>query len=104
MRIIHYRFPENVSVEDRKKEGCAVVLKNGFKVLRGNTDYEEKNDLVDYIEDTISGISITRAKELLRKYGGSAVMKHIDMDGCCLETTPILLKGNNSRYKYNRYL
>lgn len=103
MRINHYRFPEDTPSEDKLKEGCAVVLKNGCRI-HADTIPEDKADLVDYIDDTLSGITVTQAKSLLRKYGGAAVTEHIDRDGCLFETTPILLKGNNSRHRYNRHL
>lgn len=103
MRINYYRFPENTSAEDKLKEGCAVVLKSGREIYVDAIP-EDKAHLVDYIDDTISGITVTHAKSLLHKYGGTAVTEHIDRDGCCFETTPIQLKGNNSSHKYNRHL
>ena len=54
--------------------------------------------------DTVEGISVSLAKELIKKYGGSAWTRHIDRDGGCFETTEIKLGGNNSRFKYNRHL
>ena len=108
MKVNYYRFPENTPIEDKIKEGCPVFLKNGARITSVMRSYdtllEEKADMIDYAEDVISGITITEAKNLLRKYGGSAITEHIDRDGCLFETTPIQLKGNNSRHKYNVHL
>lgn len=103
MKINHYRFPENTPTEDKLKEGCAVVLKDGSRIY-ADAIPKDKADLVDYVDDTLGGITVTHAKSLLRKYGGTAVTEHIDRDGCCFETTPVQLKGNNSSHKYNRHL
>jgi hypothetical protein len=43
------------------------------------------------------GISITDAKRLLRKRGGTAVTCFFDRDGGLLETRKIELNGNNTR-------
>lgn len=51
-----------------------------------------------------SGISVTRAKQLLKEKGGVAWTSHIDRDGGCFETSEIKLKGNNSKFKYNKHL
>jgi len=51
-----------------------------------------------------SGISVTTAKKLLKEKGGVAWTEHIDRDGGCFEVTDITLKGNNSKFKYNRHL
>ena len=43
-------------------------------------------------------------KNLMKKYGGSGTTCHCERDGTPFETTPILLKGNNSEFHYNRPL
>ena len=48
--------------------------------------------------------SISIAKKLLKKFGGNAYTQHFDRDGGLFETTSVELKGNNSRFKYNRHL
>lgn len=52
--------------------------------------------------------TVTRAKKMLRKYGGSACTCHIDRAGHCFEVTPIEAKKSNrgTAYgvKYNRHL
>lgn len=80
MRLNYYRFPENTAQETKREHGC-----------------EEG-------EDTIGGISVTHAKQLLRAFGGTAWTEHIDRDGGCFEVTEIRLNGNNSRFKYNHHL
>ena len=51
MRLNYYKFPEDFNSEDRFAEGCGIALK------------------IDY---ALEGISITHAKELIKKYGGYA--------------------------------
>ena len=103
MRLHYYRFPESSDPMDRFKEGCAVILKSGSEIYP-ETIPDDKWPLVDRIDDTIGGISITHAKKLLRQYGGSAWTEHIDRDGSCFEVAQITLTGNNSRFKYNHHL
>jgi len=49
-------------------------------------------------------VSISHAKNLLKKQGGYAWTEHYERDGTLFETTQIELKGSNSRFKYNRHL
>ena len=103
MRLHYYRFPADSDPEVRVKEGCAVVLKSGSR-LWPETIPEDKWPLIDHVEDTVDGVSITHAKQLLRKYGGSAWTEHCERDGGVFEVTEITLQGNNSRFRYNRHL
>jgi len=48
--------------------------------------------------------TVSNAKKLIKKQGGFAYTEHIDRDGTLFEVTPIELKGNNSRFKYNVHL
>jgi len=80
MRLNYYRFPEDAAPEILKDHDCTPD------------------------DNVLGGISVIRAKELLKEYGGSAWTEHIDRDGGCFEVTEIRLKGNNSRFKYNRHL
>lgn len=103
MRLNYYRFPENSDEQAMLEEGCGVVLKNGETIYPKNIP-DDKRDQVDHIDDVVSGISVTHAKQLLKKYGGSAWTEHCDRDGGVFEVTDITLKGNNSRFKYNHHL
>ena len=80
MRIHCYKFPQGTSDEVLKEYGIT------------NNDY------------TLSGISLSDVKKLMKKYGGSGYTMHLERDGTLFETTPITLTGNNSRFKYNRHL
>lgn len=80
MRIHYYRFPEGTSKEVMEEYGL-------------------NND-----EDTLGGISVSEVKKLIKKYGGVGYTMHCERDGTLFETTPITLKGNNSKFKYNRHL
>jgi hypothetical protein len=123
MRLHYYQFPANTDHAILKEHGCGITsgcalnkdldLKDaGFKCERGNCfefergrcTYECEHICVKEIEDTLSGISITSAKELLKNYGGAAWTYHIDRDGGIFETSAIKLKGNNSKFKYNAHL
>jgi len=82
--------------------GCGVELKSGDVIYPDNIP-DEYRDMVAGFTD-ISGCSISTAKKLLKQYGGSAWTEHFDRDGGFFESSPIVLKGNNSRVKYNRHL
>lgn len=103
MRLHYYRFPEDTDQMTRFNEGCAVILKNGNEI-HPETIPEDKWPLIERINDTLGGITITAAKKLLKKYGGSAWTEHIERDGGVFEVTDITLNVNNSRFKYNRHL
>ena len=103
MRLTYYRFPEDTPEDVLLSNGCGVVLKDGSEIFPDSIP-EDKRPLVDHINTTLSGVSITTAKKLMKQYGGCGWTAHIDRDGCVFETTPIQLKGNNSRFKYNRHL
>lgn len=94
-------FWKYIAVDD---EGCAVHWKTGEYTYPSREVLEKHLDQVYYIDDTLEGITVTAAKKLLRKYGGSAWTEHIDRGGGCFEVTPIQLTGNNSRFKYNVHL
>lgn len=103
MRINYYRFPEDTDEKTLLEHGCAIKMKSGEEKYVDSIP-EEKRDLVDYVDRTIGGISVTRAKQLLKQYGGTGWTEHIDRDGSCFEVTNIELKGNNSKFKYNHHL
>lgn len=103
MRLHYYQFPEDSDPMTRFDEGCGVILKSG-SMIHPESIPDDKWELIDRIDDTIGGISITHAKQLLRKYGGHAYTEHCERDGGVFEVTEITLKGNNSRFKYNRHL
>lgn len=103
MRLHYYKFPDDIDDMTRFSEGCAVVLKSGEEIYPDSIP-EDKKDLIDHIDNTLCGVSITHAKELLKKYGGSAWTEHCERDGGCFEVTEIKLTGNNSRFKYNHHL
>lgn len=112
MRLHYYRFPEEIEPQTRFQEG-AVHLEGacaqGRDTCRGCTicadGWSECTQfIVSAAETSIGGISVKRAKELLRKYGGDAWTEHIERDGGVFEVTEIQLKGNNSRFRYNRHL
>ena len=102
MRITYYRFPDDTPEEVLLEHGCMITTINGDEVYARHIP-EEKRQEVDYIDHTIQ-CSITKAKKLMKQYGGSGYTQHIDRDGGLFEVTEITLKGNNSRFKYNHHL
>lgn len=113
MRLNYYRFPQNMDAHARFKAGADNLngdCLKGIESCRGcafnNGEGWRKCEHFKCLksEDTISGLSVTRAKQLLKEYGGAAWTCHIDRDGGVFETTEIKLAGNNSRHKYNRHL
>lgn len=80
VRIHCYKFPQATSEEVLKEYGI------------NDSDY------------TLSGIALSEVKKLMKKYGGVGYTMHLERDGTLFETTPITLKGNNSRFKYNQHL
>lgn len=96
-------FPEETPEEILLSNGCGIVLKDGSEIYAEEIP-SDKREFVKCIDRVIGGISVTRAKELIRKYGGSGWAEHIDRDGSLFETTEIKLSGNNSRFRYNHHL
>jgi len=94
MRINEYIFPESVPDNVRWHEGAEGI--DGYG--EGKEAVCTKAGLV------VSGITITRCKQLMRKYGGHAYTRHIERDGSEFGTTEIRLKGNNSSHAYNHHL
>ena len=103
MRLHSYRFPSSVDEQTRLSEGCSIILKSGDEIYPDSIP-EDKRHLVDRVDDTLTGITITAAKKLLKTYGGIAWTDHIDRDGSCFEVSMITLNGNNSQFKYNHHL
>ena len=120
-RLHYYEFPEGVPADVREANGadgigysCAAEPERYEKLdspsegcprrdgFRGCVDCSK----IKCVEagHVAGGISITRAKRLLKEFGGHAYTQHIDRDGGCFEVTPIKLGKNNSRHKYNAHL
>ena len=115
MRLHYYQFPESVDAHTRFLNGaeningdCSEIARCSCRGCHYDFSGEGFRECGHFVstesEDTISGLSITRAKQLLNEFGGSAWTYHIDRDGGVFETTEIKPKGNNSRHKYNRHL
>jgi len=103
MRLNYYQFPAETAENILLENGCGVVLKDGDTIYPDSIP-DEYRKLVDYIDDTVYGCSVTTAKKLLKQYGGRAWTEHCDRSGGCFEVTPITIKGNNSRFTYNHHL
>lgn len=83
MRIAYYKIPENITEDIARYElQCT---------------YDEYKS--GWMEESVKCI-----KKLIKKYGGGGHIEHYDRSGCCFEVTPIKIKGNNSKHKYNMHL
>lgn len=103
MRINYYRFPENTPEDILLENGCEVILKTGGSILVDSIP-DDKRHLVEAVDHTIGGLKVSSVKALIRQYGGFGWTDHCERDGGVFETTEITLKGNNSKFKYNRHL
>lgn len=72
MRLHYYRFPEDADKMVRFSEGCAVILKSGGEIYP-ETIPDDKWPLIERIDDVLGGISISHAKQLLKKIWGKCV-------------------------------
>jgi len=79
MRLTYYRFPDDAPLETLAEHDCSP-------------------------DDNTISCSVSFAKQMMRKHGGTAWTEHIDRDGSCFEVTEVKLTGNNSRFKYNHHL
>lgn len=96
MRINYYQFPEDIDPH--------TMWLNGAEGLGGTGTPGEPDAVCTEADPIINGISVREAKRLLKQFGGRAWTEHVDRSGGCFEVTEINLKGNNSRFKYNRHL
>lgn len=103
MRITYYTFPAEVSPAD-----CIAAY---LQAKGWEPDMNDRGDMVHYrnLKKSIEEngeieCSISFAKKMLRRIGGTACTQHFDRDGGLIETTPIRLTGNNSRHYYCRHL
>ena len=112
MRINYYEFPQGIDPHIRYQNGvCHKSGKcdTGRQNCRGCSICEDgwsecEHFICTDAEVVVYGCSITHAKQLLRKFGGRAWTEHCERDGGVFEVTEITLKGNNSKFKYNRHL
>ena len=121
MRLNYYEFPDHIDKMTRYRNGaedmneggecykdtdCRYIDDNGNLVsCEHHIDYEEcEHYIPNEVGYQVSGISVTRAKKLMKEFGGTAWTHHMERDGGVFDTTEITLKGNNSRFKYNRHL
>ena len=58
----------------------------------------------DENSNPVGGYSISHIKKMIKEQGGFGFTLHIERDGTVFDSTEITLKGNNSRFKYNRHL
>ena len=104
MRLNYYRFPDETPEAILLEHGCDVILKDGTTVYCPGSIPDDKRHLVECIDHSIGGMSVTTVKQMIKKYGGAGWTEHLERDGGCFEVTEIKLTGNNSRFKYNHHL
>lgn len=101
MRVTRYQFPDTMSIRE-----IALATKRD---IEGRTDIlavpdDVSDDVLERNFPVVVNCSIATAKKMLKKYGGAAWTDHFERDGGFFESTPIKLKCNNSRHKYNQHL
>ena len=97
MRIIYYVFPDDTPIRE-----CFQAWKEVTGDPRDASKVSDEILAKGFKRE--QSCSITTAKKLLRKCGGTAFTQHFERDGGLFETTPINLKGNNSKFTYNKHL
>lgn len=104
MRLNYYEFPADAPVSEMIAAGCEGIREDGRTVHWWQT--EEITDWTDIrvAGRVLEGIKISKAKNLLKQFGGAAWTEHCERDGGCFEVTEIKISGNNSRFRYNRHL
>jgi len=111
-RLHYYQFPDEITPHVRYQNGamtCNGKCTQNKATCKGcalspNGWRECPYYLCTDSENTLRGITITEAKRLLKKFGGTAWTNHCDRDGGVFETTDIIVKGNNSKFQYNHHL
>lgn len=105
MRINYYRFPEDMTDEQRFNAYFEMLTWNPANDL---DDIEQRKQRALSLDEKapyeLDSIKVSTAKKMLKAYGGIAFTCHFDRDGGLFESTEIKLKGNNSRFTYNRHL
>ena len=106
MRINYYYFPKEMTPRERFA-AYVKVFGEDVNDWRGKplvTDDTSDEDIERHFPAEVEACKVSDAKKFLRLCGGSAFTQHFERDGGLFETTEIKLKGNNSRFKYNRHL
>lgn len=111
-RINYYEFPNGIDAHTRYLNGALSLggdCRLAIDDCRNCKECPEGWSECKYFHcheagNIIGGITVTEAKRLLKEFGGIAWTDHIERDGGHFETTEITLKGNNSKFKYNRHL
>lgn len=99
MRISYYHFPEEFDNDKIFEALCAEGFYTKGERKRFDWNFSGEGDDPHLHTGRISWI-----KKMIRKYGGSGFTEHYERDGGLFDVTPIELKGNNSRFRYNHHL
>lgn len=111
-----YRFPEDMEIT--KEMAVEYGLEVEYKYMYGgeeHTEYGYPKSLEwfdrgkeagchDFTVSRLLEGKVSTIKKLMKLFGGDGFTEHYERDGGLFETTPILLKGNNTKFKYNRHL
>ena len=112
MRLHYYRFPEGIDHHTKYLNGAERLTGECFKGRDSCKDcdfcaagwQECEYFRCTYAANVVYCGTVTAAKQLLKKFGGSAWTEHCERNGTVFEVTPIELGKNNSRFKYNHHL
>lgn len=111
-----YVFPEDMELTKEMivEHGLEVEYKYMYEG-KEYTEYGYPRDLgwfdrgkeagcYDFTASRMLEGKVSTIKKLMKMFGGHGFTEHYERDGGLFETTPILLKGNNTKIKYNRHL
>lgn len=97
MRFNGYTFPADISDDIKVANGCKVHLKTGGTCTPCcDVIPDDKRELIDSVESTVYGLTVSRVKELMKEYGGYGWSDFTERDGTVYSSTPIILKGRNT--------
>ena len=99
MRITYYRFPQEMTARER-----ILAWRKTADPTTGEPPEDMDEEKLARAFPRTQECSVSLAKKLLRKYGGEAFTQHFDRNGGLFETSPICLKGNNTKFHYNQHL
>lgn len=100
-----YRFPEDMEItKEMAVEDGEEHTEYGYPKDLGWFDRGEEAGCYDFTASRTLEGKVSTIKKLMKMFGGHGFTEHYERDGGLFETTPILLKGNNTKFKYNRHL
>lgn len=103
MRINYYEFPEGTPASVMIAEGCVGYRESDNRLAHwldvGEAFTAEELDGFTVEDRRLSAIKVSKAKQLLKLYGGKAWTAHSERGGGMFDVTPIIV-GSNRKAAY----